>query len=177
MANAMGEISLDALYTSPMFRTVQTARTIARGRSLKIQKASALAEIDYGQWVGKYFDDVTREKAYQIYHTAPSEAQPPGGEKMTEVLKRSVGLVEDLRKRHEKGRIALISHADVIKAILVRYLNLDLNEILRLRIDNASLSLVWFHGPRERVMAVNSLAAPSSLFSRTDQLPPAKFKK
>ena len=76
-----------------------------------------------------------------------------------------------------EGRVAIVSHADVIKTILVRYLNLDLNDILSIRIDNCSLSSIWFNGSRSRVLAVNGHSDLRKLFARTDQWIPPLAKR
>lgn len=170
LRRAFRSVTLKAIYTSHVQRAVETAKILARGRGIRVIKAPEVAEIDYGRWVGKTFDEVSADRNYVVYHSAPKRAQAPGGEKMTEVYRRSVGFVEKLRKRHKEGRIAVISHADVIKAILVRYLKLDLNDLLKIRIDNGALSSLWFNGTRERVLAVNAHAHLSRLFHRTDQI-------
>jgi broad specificity phosphatase PhoE len=164
IGRALREIQIQAIFTSPVERAVQTARLIARGRKLKLEMVPEVAEIDYGDWIGKTFDEVTEDEAYRVYHATPKLAHPPGGEKMVDVHRRAVNFIEALRKRHEAGRIVVVSHADVIKIVVTHYLGLDLNDLLRLRIDNCSVSLLWFNGSRHRVMAVNCPPSPEGLF-------------
>jgi len=152
---ALTGISIDAIYTSPIRRALETARIIARGRSLRVGHAEELSEIDYGEWVGRTFDEISFEPAYQIYHKTPKKLQPPGGEKIIAVQKRAVRFVEKLKKKHKKGRVIVVSHADVIKTILLHYLRMDLNDLLRIRIDNGSLSVLSFSNGRHRATAVN----------------------
>ncbi len=174
VAAYLSDVSIDAVFASPVRRAAETASLIVRGKKVRVQPAPEMAEIEYGRWVGKTFQEVTSDKNYQIYHTRPGHAQAPGGEKMTAVHKRAVGFIELLRLKHKSGRIVVVSHADVIKAVLVHYLGLDLNDILRFRIDNGSLSLLWFNRTptqNARVMAINSLPSPGKLFLQTDQLP------
>lgn len=144
---------------------------------MRVIEAPGVAEIDYGLWVGRTFDEVCREKSYRVYHTTPARAQPPQGEKMTGVFRRAVGFIEGLRKRHSEGRVAVVSHADVIKIILLHYLKLDLNDLPRLRIDNGSLSSLWFNGNRSRVLGINCHADLRNFFQRTDQLIPKREGK
>lgn len=172
VARALRRIPLDLVVTSPLRRAQETARIIAQVCGASLLQAKEAAEIGYGEWVGKTFSEVSGEKNFQIYHTTPKKAQAPGGEKMTAVHRRSVGLIEGLRKKHKTGRIAVVSHADVIKSILTHYLGLDLNHILRLRIDNGSVSLLWFNGDRHRVLAVNCPPNPRHLFLPSDQHAP-----
>ena len=155
LGRVLEAISLDAVYASPLLRTLQTARLLVRGRSFKIELAAAVQEIDYGQWVGKTFDEVRGDRSFQVYHKTPSKAQAPQGEKMTDVFKRAIQFIEGLRKKFKSGRVVVVSHADVIRLILVHYLELGIDDLLRLRIDNGSLSLLGFEGDRARVLAVN----------------------
>lgn len=177
VARALCKVPLDLIITSPFRRAVETARVIARGRRVPLEHSPAVAEIGYGLWIGRTFEEVREEKNFKIYHTTPKLACAPGGEKMTAVHRRAVGLIEGLRKRYKKGRVAIVSHADVIKAILIHYLGLDLNELLKLRIDNGALSLLWFDEARHRVMSINCPASPGHLFSLTDQLIHTTVKK
>lgn len=172
LQKALSGLNLKWIYTSPLLRAHQTAKIIAgEGKRIRLIRSPAVSEIDYGRWVGKTFDEVTGDKNYQIYHTTPRLAQAPGGEKMTDVYRRAVGFIETLRKRHKRGRIAVVSHADVIKAILTRYLRLPLDDLLKIRIDNCSLSSLWFNGKHSRVLGINCHARLRRFFLRTDQLP------
>lgn len=170
VARHLKKVPLDAIFTSPMLRAVETAQSLVDGRGLKIRLTADLAEIDYGLWVGKTFEEVMKEEAYAVYHRTPRRAHPPGGEKMTEVLRRAVGFIEGLKKKYRKGRIAVVSHADVIKTILVHYLGMDLNNLQKFRIDNTSVSLLWFQKGHARIMAVNCPTVPAKLFGPTDQV-------
>ena len=177
LRGVLGPLRLKAIYTSPILRAVETARLMAKGRRVRILKAPEVREIEYGDWVGRTFEEVSKERNYRIYHTTPRHACAPGGERMTEVHKRVVGFIEKLRKRHREGRIAVVSHADVIKVILVHYLNLDLNELLRIRIDNGALSSLSFNGSQTRVLGVNCHPTLQNLFLRTDQNLPSPGKR
>ncbi len=54
-----------------------------------------------------------------------------------------------------KGRILLVSHADVIRAILCHYLRLPLHEFRRLRVDNGSLSVIEVDGAWAEIKVMN----------------------
>lgn len=177
IAKALARIPVDAIFSSPFLRAIQTATIISKNQKKKPIVSHEVAEIHYGDWIGKKFEEVSSEKAFQIYHQTPRKAQAPGGEKMTSVQKRAVKFVESLRKKYQKGRVVVVSHADVIKSILVHYLGLDLNELLRFRVDNASLSFLLFNGTRSRVLALNCPATAEQLFASTDQLLPKRLAK
>lgn len=174
LAHALKGVVIDAVYTSPVLRAVETAKYLCDGRRVRIHNAAEMAEIEYGDWCGKTFEEVIGEEAFTVYHKTPRRACPPGGEPMCEVFERTIRFVERLRKKHRGGRVAVVSHADVIKTVLVHYLEMDYDHLLKFRIDNASVSLLWLHKDRARVMAVNSLPQPAKLFGLRDLLSPKK---
>lgn len=164
VAQLLKNVKVDYLYASPVLRAVQTARIVMRSRRIKLETAPELAEVEYGSWVGRTFEDVSREKQYRIYHTTPRLAHPPGGERLTDVQKRSLAFIEALKKRHRRGSVLLVTHADVIRSILIHYLNMDLNDMLRMQIDNGSLSILRVEKRSTDVVAVNYIPAIEKLF-------------
>ena len=172
LRGVLRELELDAVYASPVRRAWETARRALRGRKVRIWKAWEVAEIEYGRWVGRYFDELVGERNYLLYHDTPSRSRAPGGESVREVYRRATGLIERIRRRHKRGRVAVVSHADVIKAILVKYLKLHLDDLLKIRIDNGSVSSLYFNGRHTRILGVNCHPRLGHLFARTDQLLP-----
>jgi broad specificity phosphatase PhoE len=172
LAKALKGVAIDVIYTSPVKRAVETAEHLLDGRKGAVRHAHEMAEIDYGDWIGKTFEEVIPEKAFHVYHKTPRNARAPGGEHMRDVYRRTIRFIEKVRRKHKSGRVVIVSHADVIKTVLVHYLGMDWNDLLKFRIDNASISLLWFHKGRARVMAINSLPAPSKLFGLQDLLSP-----
>lgn len=164
LARFLKKIPICACYSSPAVRALETAKIILNGRRIPLVNSPEVIEIDYGEWVGKRFDEVTKEPAYRLYHSTPKKSRPPSGESMREVHRRSVGFIERLRRRHHKGRVVVVTHADVIKTLLVHYLGLDLNQLQCFRIDNGSVSLLWFYQDVCRVLTVNHLGALDRLF-------------
>lgn len=177
MGRVLKTVKLKAIYSSPLRRALQTAKAIARGSTLKVVEAPEVQEINYGQWVGKKFSEVKNEPAYLTYHSSPRDAEIPGGEKMEDVHRRAVGFIETLRKRHKEGKVVVVSHADVIKTILVHYLDLSLNDILKIRIDNASLSILHFNGMSTRILGMNCHSHLDRLFTDRAALPTKSKKK
>ena len=149
-------IPLTACYTSPVKRALETAAIILKGRSVPLIKEPCVAEIDYGEWQGRSFREIPHEPQFVTYFTRPSRSLPPKGESMRQVQRRTIAFIERLRRRHKEGRLLVVSHADVIKAMIVNYLGLPLEELHRIRIDNGSMSLLWFDGKLERVLSINS---------------------
>ncbi|MRR31746.1 hypothetical protein EG834_15755 [bacterium] len=70
--------------------------------------------------------------------------------------------------------IAAVVHADIVRLALAHYLNIPLDDFLRLMISPASISLVQSHGnDRPRVISINQQAN----FTWPEVKPPEKKPK
>lgn len=157
------KIEVHAVYSSPMERALQSAEILAKGvGDLKVIPDEGLAEIDYGDWVGVTFKEIEENhtQEYNNYRFKASKMKIPGGEAVVDVQKRSVGAVERIRKKHRDGeRVVVVSHADVIKAMLLHYLGLPLDHLQLLGCDNGSLSIFRFGTEwGDRLVALNYFA-------------------
>ncbi|MCB0163740.1 MAG: MSMEG_4193 family putative phosphomutase [Anaerolineae bacterium] len=158
-AEALGERlakeKIDALYTSPLERTVETARIIAAHHNLEVKQHSGLLEVDYGEWTGEEIKKLSQEKSWSQIQFYPSGAGFPGGETMYEMQARFVKEVNALVAQHPEQKIAIVGHADLIKAAIAHYLGVHFDLFQRIVISTASLTTVNFTFMGPRVVCVN----------------------
>lgn len=156
LAKGLKDIPIHAVYSSPIRRAIQTAQPILKGRdSVSLFEEPGLTEIDYGDWVGRPFAEIPE---LNDYFQRPSSVKIPNGETLEAVRKRAASAVERMRERHKDQRILAISHADVIKFILIHYLGMVLDDLQKFRIDNASVSVLHFNSIKTpRIVLVNGM--------------------
>jgi probable phosphomutase (TIGR03848 family) len=175
-AEALGSLfeshELQAVYASPMERTMETAEPIADRHALKVIPRQGLTELDIGQWQGKTLKSLRRLKLWSAVLSTPSMIRFPEGETYIEAQGRIVGELEDLRSRHTnpKNIIVCVTHADIIKIAIAHYLGLPLDSFQRLVIAPASISTLTFHDGRPRLMHLNDMRATHA-DGRDDILP------
>ncbi len=155
LAEFLRHFPIDHFYTSPLRRTLETAEILNEGRALSLVQKKELREVECGQWVGKTFYEVSLLPGYVDYYEFPNQPVGVTGESLKQLRERSVHFVEELRSKHRKGKIVLVSHADWIKCLLMHYLKMPLQQLHQLRIDNASLSHLVFEDGKERVISIN----------------------
>ncbi|MDO9712335.1 histidine phosphatase family protein [Paracraurococcus lichenis] len=137
-----------AICTSPVERARDTADAIAAACRVPASLDDALDEIDFGDWTGQSFDRLAGDPAWARWNAARGEACPPGGESMHQAQARAVAGIQRLRTAHPDGTVVAVSHADVIKAVLMWCLGLPLDRYHAFDIDPASVStlLLWDGG-------------------------------
>lgn len=141
-AERLAELPLAAVYASPLERTMQTARILARPHGLRVRRRTGIGEVDYGDWTDQPLSRLRRRKLWATIQTTPSRVTFPGGESIRAAQARAVDTVEGLAADHDRQLVAAVSHADVIKAVLAHYLSMSLDAFQRLVVDPASISVI-----------------------------------
>lgn len=148
-AQALGEalknVPLKALYSSPLERAMETAQPIATSHSLTIQQEPGLMDADLGKWQGKSLKALRLTNAWKIVQHSPSRFQFPEGESFMDLQTRIVNALEGMVKRHNKPKdiVAVVFHADPIKLAISHFLGLPLDHFQRLGCDTGSLSALF----------------------------------
>jgi probable phosphomutase (TIGR03848 family) len=163
LGTRMREVRLDALVHSPLERCIQTADgVLARRPEVARHTDERLSECDYGDWTGRALAELAKEPLWPVIQEAPSSVTFPGGESMLAMAQRAATAVADWATRHPEGVVAVVSHGDVIKAILSAALGQPLDEFQRIVVGPGSVSVVRYHGDRTIVLRMNDtgLALP-----------------
>jgi len=160
-ARRLSDAGIAAIYASPMERTRETAEIVGRRLSLPVSILDDLAELDFGEWTGKTFDEVRKDPRWPAWASHRSLSCIPGGETMRAVQRRAVEALMEMRAAHPDEAVVVVSHGDVIRAALVFALGMPLDFYARIEVATASLSTVRIDPNGIRVIAVNERLAPS----------------
>lgn len=158
VAERLSTLDLAGVYASPLERTMETARAIARPHGLRVRRRKGIGEVDYGDWTDQPLGQLRRRKLWATIQATPSRVTFPGGESLRAAQSRAVETVESLAADHPKEHVALVSHADIIKAVLAHFLGMPLDCFQRLVVSPASSSVV--HLPEGGAPAVLSCNTP-----------------
>jgi probable phosphomutase (TIGR03848 family) len=115
-----------------------------------------LDEVGYGSWTGREIRELRREPLWAVIQARPSAAVFPDGEGLAEMSARAVAAVRRWNASlGPAATYAIVSHGDVIKAILADALGLHLDGFQRIGVDPCSLSVVRFGQAAVQVERVN----------------------
>lgn len=149
----------DVIQTSPLIRARQTAKAISEACSRDVQTVDALNEVDFGDWTGRAFADLEHDPAWRFWNERRSVARAPDGESMAEARDRALGHFRGAAARHAGRLVAMVTHCDIIRALVASILGLSLDRILRFDIDTASVSRMASGPWGSRVVSVNEVEA------------------
>jgi broad specificity phosphatase PhoE len=144
-ARAYASLKWDAIYTSPMLRTRQTAEPLSRLTGVQAIVEDGLKEIDYGEWEGLRQEDVKQRWPEAFEHWADDVASrgTPGGETAFHVAARAMRAVEGIRSGSAQGNVLIVSHKATLRIITCALLGLDVR-LFRERIAEPVSAVTMF---------------------------------
>jgi probable phosphoglycerate mutase len=148
-AERMASIELTAIYSSPIERTWETAVAIAAHHRAQPIAHDGLLEVDYGDWSGRSLGQLAKLAAWKVVQMTPSRMTFPNG--------------ESIARKHRRGTVALVTHADVIKAAVSHFLGQPLDLFQRIGVAPASVTVIDL--PRQgppTVVATNTNGDPAT---------------
>ncbi len=148
---------VDAVYSSPISRAVQTAEKIADALGLKVLPHPGITDMSFGDWEGRPIKEVEHRDAerFRLWQEAPHLLKVPGGESLAEVRTRAVAALEDAIRKHEKGTVIMVTHRVVTKVLICAILGLDESHFWQIDQDSTAINLVRYKGGRYALSLMN----------------------
>lgn len=145
--------------TSPRLRARQTAIAIAAHADCAMFAFDALDEVDFGSWCGQSFATLARDPHWQRWNTQRGLAATPAGETIVRVRARATTCLRALADRFGAHTIVVVTHAEVIRTLLLRACRKPANSYWQIDVPPASTTTLSLRGDEFRTADAESLAA------------------
>jgi len=145
-AKRLASVGLDAIVSSPLTRTRQTAEEVAKLCGLTVEIDAGFRETDFGQWEALTFAEVRQRWPDELtrWLTDPL-ATPPGAESFTDASARVQAALDRTLAAHAGQRVLIVSHVGPIKALICSVLGAPPAAVFRMHMDTAALCAVdWY---------------------------------
>lgn len=148
---------IDAVYSSPLSRSVETAEAIAGHHNLEVKVLPGIKDINYGQWEGIAHDEVIRRwpDLYRQWKTTPHLVTFPEGESLEMVRRRSMGALMEVVERHQKQTLVLVAHRAVNKVMVAALIGLDNSHFWRIGQDTGATNAFRYDEGHWMILSVN----------------------
>ena len=166
LAVAYADTPLGGIIHSGMKRAEQTAAVVAAGREIDISTENNLREIDFGEWEGLDFDQISAAYPHlaDIWIEDPFAVHIPGGEPMIDFMVRVKTAWTRLRAGTLAGVLAkggpllIVTHAGCIKVILGMVMGLDDRKVWEIHQEKGAVNIVEVGEGGDTVVEINDTA-------------------
>jgi broad specificity phosphatase PhoE len=162
LALALKDEPLTAIYSSPLIRAMETARSIkAFHPSSLLFEEEGLTEMDLGEFDGMQAADwgSQHQDFFKTWRTTPSRLKMPGGESLLEVQIRAIDTLERITKPYPLGSTLLLcSHNFVNRTIICHALGLPLDRFRDFQQDATALNVLYKREGRLLAEVVNDVS-------------------
>lgn len=142
-----------AIFSSPLSRAKETAQLIHEQLpDTEISEAEALKELNFGTWEGLTFAQARKQdpKLHETWVDNPADNAPPEGESIRELYQRVRSWRNGLNRHYVGKNLVVVSHVNVIKALVCQALGTGPGSVNRFFLDPAGISEIEFYPPSTR---------------------------
>jgi broad specificity phosphatase PhoE len=126
LAERLVDEPLDALYTSPLRRALETARIVGDRLGLGVRTSEPMQEIDVGSWEGLTIEEVRAR--FPTEEKVAWSAGWAGGETYADLDERVVPALFELAAVHEGQHVAVVTHGGPIRSTIAAAHGLSFEE-------------------------------------------------
>lgn len=140
--NALRDVHIDAVYSSPLSRARKTAEIASGNRSVITDER--IIEADFGLWEGKTKEEFITEnpELWQQWMKNPQNTKAGRtGETGGEIVKRVNDFFEEMNARHNNQTILVVAHNGINRLYMAFKLGMPLSHYRRIEQKNSSITL------------------------------------
>ncbi|MEV0285019.1 bifunctional RNase H/acid phosphatase [Kribbella sp. NPDC050820] len=137
---------VDALVTSPMLRTRQTAEIVGAGLGLEPIIDEGWVEVSFGDWDGHTFAEIQQKWPDALNAWLDSTAvAPPGGESFDVCARRARSARDGLLARYPGKTVVVVTHVTPIKLMVRSVLQAPMASLFRMELRPATVTEIhWY---------------------------------
>jgi len=171
IAEALKDKNIEAIYTSPLIRSIETAQPTASLFHLDIVPVEGFIDINYGDWEGLTFNEVKEryKDHYAQWEKRPDLVRFPHGETLDEVRERSFSAFKDIVKENPGQSTLIIPHRVINKVLLCALLGLSNSHFWEVKQDTGCVNLIEYSNDRFVLSMMNGTCHLKGIADETVQ--------
>ena len=137
---------IDAVVSSPMWRTQQTAAVVAESLGLDVKLEKGWVECSFGDWDGHTFAEVQQKWPDALNEwMASTSVAPPGGESFDACARRARSARDGLLAAYPGKTVVVVTHVTPIKLMVRSVLQAPMTSLFRMELRPASITEIhWY---------------------------------
>ena len=160
VAEKLKTIPVDAIYTSPIIRTMETSQIVAKKIGMDYKIDERLNETEMGSVTGMSINDVLKKYGnlfLKFYQDDDATLRDMGIERFSAIGARMNYMLDYVAEKHPNKNVLLVTHLDPIKAAITRIMDLKPEVLFKMAIKNASLTILKHSSNDYSLSAFNAM--------------------
>jgi broad specificity phosphatase PhoE len=156
---ALKDTEIEAIYSSPLKRALDTAQAIAGFHNMKVKVENDLREMEVGQLEGVSIAELGTSFGQFLlnWRQGMGTEKLPGGESMTELADRVWSVIQSIKSLHNSGNVVVVSHFFTCVATICKALEWPITTIERLRVQTGSISTIELGKQHARLLTLSDI--------------------
>jgi broad specificity phosphatase PhoE len=136
LGDSLKGIHLDAIYSSTLSRSRETAKTVA-GATITVKSLDGLRERNYGHFQGGLETDAAYMRRSNEWNDRLDD-----GESLNQLLARTRASLQQIRREHPAGNVLVVGHRITNQMLLRALLDLTPDQTVKIMQNNDEVYLV-----------------------------------
>ena len=157
LSKRLASSPISSIYSSPLTRTLSTAKIIAEPHGIELQILEDLIEVNLGDWQGLY-DEEVRKKWPELREQSlidPSDITIPNGESFDQLSKRAVQAFKTILSANPDDHVIVVTHDAIIRVLVAYVLEVSNSIYRKIVIGNASLTIIEISNGKMQLVTLN----------------------
>jgi broad specificity phosphatase PhoE len=144
LAKALRKEPLRAIYSSPIARSIETAKIINCYHHVPLEQREGLMEMNVGDFEGFQPGEVMNKQPpfFKKWFEDPASVRMPNGETLQEVQERAWVVVEEIVDTYNERSVLMCGHNFVNLMILCKILGLEIINFRRIRQSLGAMNII-----------------------------------
>ena len=141
VSEKLKSLKIDALYSSPIQRALQTAQILSEDIGVDLEVDDAFRELEMGPWEGLSENDVAKEYPgeWSIWNSDPTKLRLAGRETLDKLRGRVLTGVKSIYNKAKDRNVVIVTHVAIIRVLLLWHEKKSLNLYKSIHIPNAEI--------------------------------------
>ncbi len=148
-------IHIDEVYSSDLKRAYETAKIIRPSAEIHLEKG--FREINFGVWEGLTIEEIQRTypELYSLWETSPEKVAFVNGERVIDAFERVNKTFWEIDSKYENKNILIVTHAMVVKLLLLGFLNASIDKIFNIIQGNLAMNVIKTKNKKATIFTMN----------------------
>ena len=157
LALALKEAKIDAIYSSPLKRALDTAIAIASYHRLAVQIEPDLREMEVGELEGVSITEIGANFSQFLLQWRQGQGleKLPGGESVADLADRMWATIQSINGKHQQETVVVVSHYFAVVATICKALGWPLTRLERIRVQTGSISIIDLEDRQPRLVSLS----------------------